>query len=227
MRPALAGSQVTPEQIAAVGCGMEKNAVGILRLPGDGHPQQVLVPFRGLSSGSGQRQADGLRLVTLGDDPHQDVILPKSCNGEYVSLGVEELHAAVRKGRVVLFELAQAVVELVLGFRLDVLAPGHGVAAALVGAVETVDIRFISVVDGRSAGEQELEESGTGKVRIGDGGVRMEAAGIVAVEEVELVLLEGIRAKCWVTRCSRSWAVIWLGILLKTGWRIMKRSGSP
>ena len=109
----LAGSQVTPEQIAAVGCGMEKNAVGILGLPGDGLPQQVLVPFRGLSSGSGQRQADGLRLVALGDDPHQDVVLPESCNGEDVSLGIEELHAAVTKGRVLLFELAQAVVPYV------------------------------------------------------------------------------------------------------------------
>ena len=73
---------------------MEKNAVGILRLPGNGISQQVLVPFRGLSSGSGQRQADGLRLVTLGNDPHQDVVLPKSCDGEDISLGVEELHAA-------------------------------------------------------------------------------------------------------------------------------------
>ena len=72
--------------------------------------------------------------------------------------------------------------------RGNVLAPGHGIAAALIGAQCSVNFRLISVVDGCRAGEQELENHRAPVAFRGNLGIVVQAAGIVTVEEVKLIL---------------------------------------
>ena len=90
------------------------------------------------------------------------------------------------------------MVEPILLPILEGLAPGHGVAAPLVGAVDSIRIRFVSVVNGGRADEQELEQRRAPEIRIGDLGIGMEPAGIVAVKKVKLVLPQSKGQLCQV-----------------------------
>ena len=115
------------------------------------------VPLRCPAPQGAQRQADSLRGIRLRDDAHKDVLPGKSCNGEGIPLGIEKFHAAPAQGRMGLFQAAKGAVQPIVGAPLEILLPGHGVAAALVGIRGAVNFRLVPIVDGGCTGEQELE----------------------------------------------------------------------
>ena len=153
--------------------------------------EKVILLFRRPGSQSAQRQTDGFRGIGLGDDAHKDILPGKSCDSEGISLGIEKLHAAPAQSRMGLFQAAKGAVQLIVDTPLEILLPGHGVAAALVGIRGAVDLRLVPIVDGGCAGEQKLEAGRTLEVRLGDFGVIVQPWGIVAVEEVKLGLPQG------------------------------------
>ena len=166
----------------------EGHGVIVAFLPGQRIAQKITLCFRFPAACGTKGQADGLLLIALGDDAHQDILPPESGNGKHVPMGIEELHAALRQGRVLLFQMGKPMVEPILLTILEGLAPGHGVAAAFHGIQCAVNFRFVTVVDRGRTGEQELENHRAPVAFRRNLGIVVQAAGIVTVEEVKLIL---------------------------------------
>ena len=172
---------------------MQIDCVQSFTLPLQNASQQVLFPCRFGRSYRPKRQANGLRCIRLGDHADNHVFPRKSGNGKGIFPGIQELHTAKAQGRVFLFERAQGMLQLIMRASPEVLPPGHGIAAALIGINSAVNFRLVPIVNGGGTREQELEAGRSLKIRLRDLRIVVQSRGIMTVEQVELCLPQGKR----------------------------------